>query len=57
MIVFDKHTEDDIVRFIERHLPEVQTHYAGIDVPIETVELIAQLANGDLRNALNLLEG
>ena len=57
VIVFDKHSEDDIVKFIEQHLGDVEKVYQWIQVPIETVELIAQLANGDLRNALNLLEG
>lgn len=57
VIVFEKHTEDDIVKFIERKLPEIQRHYPDIEVPIESVELIARLANWDLRNALNLIEG
>lgn len=57
VIVFDKHTEDDIVKFIEGHMKEIQKLYPSIEIPIETVELISRLANGDLRNALNLTEG
>lgn len=57
VIVFDKHTEDDIVKFIEGHMDQIQKMYPWSEIPIETVELIARLANGDLRNALNLIEG
>lgn len=56
VIVFDKHTEDDIVKFIESHISDIQRLYPWIEIPIETVELISRLANGDLRNALNLTE-
>lgn len=56
VIVFDKHTEDDIVKFMEWHLEEIQKIYPWIDIPIESVELVWRLANGDLRNALNLME-
>lgn len=56
VIVFDKLAEDHIIKFIEGHLGEITKHYEWIEIPIEAVELIARLANGDLRNALNLLE-
>lgn len=56
VIVFEKHTEDDIIKFIDSHVNTIQTVYPEIKLPIDSVELIARLANGDLRNALNLLE-
>ncbi len=57
VIVFDKLSEDNIIKFIEGHMKNVQWHYPWIEIPIEAIELIWRLANGDLRNALNLLEG
>lgn len=56
VVVFDKHTEKDIEQFIFSHLETIYQHYPGRVVNNDIIVLISQLANWDLRNALNILE-
>lgn len=56
VFVFEKLTEEDIVAFIQKHLPQLQKLFKEIIISDENVLLVARLANWDLRNALNLLE-
>jgi replication-associated recombination protein RarA len=48
--------EDDVVNFIKQSLPKLLVHFAHAQFADEQLHLIAKLGNGDLRNALNLLE-
>ncbi len=47
----EPHSLDDLLRVVERGAREL-----GTEVPAEVAERIAQLAGGDARNALNILE-
>jgi len=51
-------TEDDLVEIMRRALPDRERGLAGLgpDVSDEALRLIARLANGDARSALNILE-
>lgn len=56
VFVFEKLTEQEIASFIITHKERIQKSSPGIAITDENILLIAKLANGDLRNALNLLE-
>ncbi len=56
VVVFEKHSEKDIEQFINDHLALIAMHYPERIINNEIIALIAQIANWDLRNALNILE-
>ena len=56
VFVFEKLTEQEILSFITKNKERIQKAAPGITISDENILLIAKLANGDLRNALNLLE-
>lgn len=56
VVVFDPITTDDIEKFIQTNKDTITHEYPDKKIPDAVITLIAELANGDLRNALNLLE-
>lgn len=56
VVVFDKHTEKDIEQFIRSHLQTITDNYPWRTISDDVIVLISQIANWDLRNALNILE-
>lgn len=56
VVVFDAITPDDIKKFIQKNNDKIAIEYPDKKIPDDVITLIAELANGDLRNALNLLE-
>lgn len=56
VIVFEPLTSEDISIFISKSMSAIQQLYPWKSISEDVVSLIADLANGDLRNALNLLE-
>lgn len=56
VIVFDKLTESEIAEFIVKNKEGITMYYPGRIITDASVKLISELANGDLRNALNILE-
>ena len=56
VIVFDKLAESDIETFLITKREEIAKHYPDREISDEVIRSIAELANGDLRNAINLLE-
>ncbi len=53
VFVFNQHTPEDIYEFLKKI---VSKEYKEIKVSKKVLELIADLANGDIRSALNILE-
>ncbi|MFA7718150.1 MAG: replication-associated recombination protein A [Candidatus Absconditabacterales bacterium] len=56
VFVFEKLSDQEIFDFIKTNLPKILDRCPGIIISDENTLLIAKLGNGDLRNALNLLE-
>jgi len=56
VFVFEKLDEDTILEFLQKNITKVQKKYPNIVFEDEHLELISKLGNGDLRNALNVLE-
>lgn len=56
VFVFEKLSEQEISDFIATNLPKVLKEFPDLLITDANILLIAKLANGDLRNALNLLE-
>lgn len=56
VIVFDPLSSEDIKIFISKNVWTIEKLYPWKSISDEVITLIADLANGDLRNALNLLE-
>ena len=57
-LVFDKFTDDDIIKVVERSLTDKDQGYGAEKIKIEeeVLKKLAQLSNGDVRTALNVLE-
>lgn len=53
VFVFNQHTQEDIYEFIKKI---VGKEFKDIKVSKKVLELIADLSNGDIRSALNILE-
>lgn len=47
---------EEVVSFLEKNMNDINERYRNIQLPTESLSLIAKLGNGDLRNTLNLLE-
>lgn len=56
VFVFEQHTQDNIQQFIKNNKGSIEKLFPGRGVEQEAIELIAQLANWDLRSAINILE-
>ena len=56
VIVFEKIAESDIAEFIRRNMGAIAELYPNRTLSDESIVLLSELANGDLRNALNILE-
>lgn len=56
VIVFEALKAEDIVLFFQNNKEKIQTRYPNIQISDENINIIADLANWDLRNACNLLE-
>jgi len=56
VVVFDPLTSEEIASFIRTNLKQIADLSDGTAISDEIITLVAELANGDLRNALNLLE-
>ncbi len=53
VFVFNEHTKEDILRLLKKISKK---EYHEIEIKKAELELMAELANGDLRSALNILE-
>lgn len=56
VLVFEALTEQEITQGITQHMETIQSHYPTCSLNDALIQLIAQLANGDIRNAFNILE-
>ena len=56
VIVFEALKPEDIITFFHNNKEKIQTRYPDIEITEDNLNTIANLANGDLRNACNLLE-
>ena len=56
VIVFEALKPEDIITFFHNNKEKIQTRYPNIEITEDNLNTIANLANGDLRNACNLLE-
>lgn len=56
VLVFDALTTQEIDNFITTNIDKVAAAYPGKVISQDIITMIAEFANGDLRNALNLLE-
>ena len=53
VFVFNQHTKDDIATLLKR---VIKKEYPKYKISKKVIDLIAELANGDMRSALNILE-
>ena len=53
VFVFKQHTKDDIATLLKR---VIKKEYPKYKISKKVIDLIAELANGDMRSALNILE-
>ena len=53
VFVFNEHTEEDIFKLLKR---VSQKEYPEIEIKEEELRLMSELANGDMRSGLNILE-
>lgn len=56
VFVFEQLSEQDIVVFIKKKLSLIQEKYPDLQLTDDHILLISKLGNGDLRNAINVLE-
>lgn len=56
VFVFEQHTPDNIQQFIKNNRETIEKLFPERGVDEEAITLVAQLANGDLRSAINILE-
>lgn len=56
VFVFEKLSEEEICSFIKKKFPLILQRHPDLTLTDEHLLLIAKLGNGDLRNALNVLE-
>ncbi|HMS91589.1 MAG TPA: hypothetical protein PKC87_05180, partial [Candidatus Absconditabacterales bacterium] len=56
LFVFEKLSDQEIFDFIKKQFPLILKHHLDISITDEQILLISKLGNGDLRNALNILE-
>ena len=56
LFVFEKLTDKDIFEFLEKNLAQISSRYPDIKINTDSLKVISQIWNGDLRNSLNMLE-
>lgn len=54
--VFQRLEENEIFDFIKNNLEKIYKIYPWISISDKTIETISKIANGDLRNGINILE-
>ena len=53
VFVFNQQTQEDIGELISNISKK---EYPNVNIPVESIKIIAELSNGDIRSALNILE-
>ncbi len=53
LFVFNQHSKNDIVELLKK---VSQSEYPKFEIPLRVLQLMADLANGDIRSGLNILE-
>lgn len=48
---------NQVEKFLEKNMSAIQNRYSKTNMPSESIALVASLCGGDLRTALNILEG
>jgi len=56
VLVFETLSSEEIADFVAHNLDRIAAHYPNKTISTDVITRISLLANGDLRNALNLLE-
>jgi len=56
LFVFEKITPEDVFEFLSNQKETIKKYYPEITISDEVLKFLAKNANGDLRNAINLLE-
>jgi len=56
LFVFEKITPEDVFKFLSNQKETIKKYYPEITISDEVLKFLAKNANGDLRNAINLLE-
>ena len=56
LFVFEKITPEDVFEFLSKQKETIKKHYPEIEISDDVLKFLAKNANGDLRNAINLLE-
>ena len=56
LFVFEKITPEDVFEFLSNRKETIKKYYPEITISDEVLKFLAKNANGDLRNAINLLE-
>lgn len=56
LFVFEKITPEEVYSFLVSQKEKIHKEYPDIEVPEDVLNFLSNAANGDLRNAINLLE-
>jgi len=56
LFVFEKITPEEVYSFLVSQKEKIHKEYPDIEVPEDVLNFLSNVANGDLRNAINLLE-
>ena len=56
IFVFEAIKPENIIKFIQLQMPKILKAYPEVSIVEWIISLIAKLANGDLRNSINILE-
>ena len=56
LFVFEKISPEEIFRFFRLQKGKIRSLYPEMSLPDESLQFLASFSNGDLRNAINLLE-
>lgn len=56
LILFENHSSEDIFDFFAKNIEKIKSNFSNVDISQENLKLISKLANGDLRNGINILE-
>ena len=56
LFVFEKITPEEVYSFLVSQKEKIHKEYPDIELPEDVLNFLSNVANGDLRNAINLLE-
>lgn len=56
VLVFQPLSQENIVQFFSQNKDKIKQHFPQVVLTDEIIDFIASLSNGDLRNAINILE-